>query len=165
MSNTNIEIRKVKSADAKAIVNLIVTIWEAEYGFEVNEDDYPDLHNPCEYYHEDKGGFWVALDSDAIIGTIAYNKLSDNIFVLKRLFVSQRSRGQGVAQQLLNILVDDITNKHSTDSKIYLSTKENEALAAKALYFKNGFVQIDRSKLPDKFPYFYKDDLFMMKLL
>ena len=152
-------IRPAKNEDSKDILDLIFNIWINEYQFQVSPEDYPDLHKIEDYYSSKGGGFWVASNTETVIGTIAYDQLDKNIFVLKRMFVSKEWRGQGIAQRLLDTLFD----KTPKDCIFYLSTKDDLAKAAKKFYVKNGFEIIEQSDLPKNFPFFYEDDLFMKK--
>lgn len=136
ISNMDILITKAKNSDATQITNLIFSIWHDEYDFKVNKEDYPDLANP-EIYAEKGGNFLVARTSGQVVGTIATEKLADQIYILKRMFVRKDLRGQGLAQKLL----DEIFKLQGSGS-YYLSTKEDLAIAAKKFYLKNGFVQI-----------------------
>ncbi|MES2215559.1 MAG: GNAT family N-acetyltransferase [Pseudomonadota bacterium] len=155
-------IRAVRNKDAKDIQDLIFDIWHNEYGFDVKLEDVPDLEKIEEYYHDAGGLFLVALPGDKIIGTIAAEKLSTNDFALKRMFVNKDFRGKGIAQALLDAL---LLSFHDQKLSFFLSTKENEAIAAKKFYLKNGFVVIAKSELPANFPFFYSDDLFMRREL
>ncbi len=152
-------IRAARSEDSPAIVRLIFEIWVDEYAFKVAPQDFPDLHHIKHYYHERGGLFLVALSGDKIIGTIACDTLSEEVFVLKRMFVHKEFRRKGVAQKLLDTLMGQKGSRGSW----YLSTKAEVAIAAKKFYLRNGFVIIERRELPSGFPFFYEDDLFMMK--
>ena len=157
----NIQISQANDSHASAIKDMIFDIWINEYGFDVRDEDYPDLKHIQSYYHDRGGQFWVAELDGRVFGTIACDKLEGTQFVLKRMFVHNEARGQGIGQKLL----DTIFRHLPSDSTVFLSTKEDEALAAKALYLKNGFAIIEKSELPTGFPFFYEDDLFMKKNL
>ena len=106
----------------------------------------------------------VALVDTQIVGTIACEKLDINHYVLKRMFVAKEYRGQGIAQSLLDALFQQVVySKEQYPVSFTLSTKADDAIAAKKFYLKNGFRTIARSELPDRFPFFYQDDLFMTK--
>ncbi|MDP3531783.1 MAG: GNAT family N-acetyltransferase [Alphaproteobacteria bacterium] len=157
----NISIREAKNVDSKNIINLIFDIWTQECGFKVHQKDFPDLHQIEDFYQLKGGLFLVAVINEEIVGTIAYDKITDTVFILKRMFVRKDFRQLGVAQRLLDTLLE---KKISIPlCSFFLSTKEDLALAAKKLYLKNGFKIIERQDLPTQFPFFYEDDLFMVK--
>ena len=159
MINESYIIRPAVDADSSEIIKLIFDIWQNEYHFQVHLQDYPDLQFIEEYYTHQGGGFFVALVEDEIVSTIAYEKLNEQIFALKRMFVRQGFRGQGIAQKLLDTLLKNVP----APATFYLSTKEDLAEAAKKFYLKNGFSIINPEQLPSEFPFFYEDDLFMKK--
>ncbi len=153
--------RQATNQDVEKISKLIFNIWINEYGFKVSRHDYPDLTNIESYYINKAGNFLVAILNQKVVGTIASERLKDKVFILKRMFVSQDFRGKGTAQALLDALLQDY---HLGDS-FYLSTNQDLALAAKKFYLKNGFRPIDKTELPQGFPFFYEDDLFMRKII
>ncbi len=155
----NFTIDKASDDDSRCISRLIFKIWQDEYKFKVHPDDFPDLKAVETYYRQHHGGFYSARLDGNVIGTIAYEKLDQNSYVLKRMFVHESYRGKGVAQPLLDKVMHVLPQK----SCIYLSTKEDLALAAKQFYLKNNFDIIDSKELPAGFPIFYEDDLFMKK--
>ena len=160
------KIRQAVNSDSPALKNMIFDIWKNEYQFDVHEKDYPDLTLIEKYYSQHEGLFLVAIDEQSnIIGSIAYQCLSPNDFVLKRMFVKKSHRGKGVAQNLLSKLLNYIQEDESNTGKIilYLSTKEDQAIAAKYFYLKNNFKIISKGMIPNGFPFFYEDDLFMAK--
>lgn len=154
----DIHIRLATNEDSSKILHLIGTIWINEYKFEINLQDFPDLHQILRFYSKEKGLFLVAVWKDKIIGTLACSKLMNDTFVLKRMFVHQDFRKNGIAQRLLEVLL-----KEKMDETFYLSTKEEVAAAAKNFYLKNGFKIITKEELPKDFPFFYEDDLFMKR--
>lgn len=160
----DIIIREATDNDANFIIELIFDIWINEYHFDVKREDFPDLHD-IEKYYTDKGGlFLVAIANNKIIGTIACDKLNHKHFILKRMFVNKDYRRLGIAQSLLTKLFDQIVfAAEDLNVLLFLSTKESDAFAAKRFYLKNGFRIIPKSAVPKNFPFFYKDDLFMLK--
>lgn len=162
MQLADIAIIKAKDEHANQIIDFIFNIWHKEYQFDVKKEDFPDLIHIDQYYWQAKGAFFIAICDKEIIGTIAYSQLDGGNLVLKRMFVEAKYRGHGVAQQLLDRLIAELPQDHQSIS-IYLSTKEGDAIAAKKFYLKNGFQIITKDELPVGFPYFYQDDLFMVK--
>jgi N-acetylglutamate synthase-like GNAT family acetyltransferase len=158
----NITIREATNHDSAGILTLIFDIWRNEYHFAVNKENFPDLHSIEEFYLHRGGLFLIAILNSKIIGTIACDKLSSGTYVLKRMFVEKPFRKIGVGQKLFDELMK---RKFCSDKKccLYLSTKDSLAIAAKQFYLKNGFQIISRKCLPLEFPYFYEDDLFMVK--
>ncbi|HSW93026.1 MAG TPA: GNAT family N-acetyltransferase [Gammaproteobacteria bacterium] len=160
----DITIREANNSDSTHILDLIFKIWVDEYHFDVKKEHFPDLHEIEKYYSKEDGIFLVSIIGNQIVGTIACNRLTHHSFVLKRMFVDKNYRRLGIAQMLLNNLFSLMIGSIEFDKvSFYLSTKEIDAISAKKFYIKNGFRVIQKSMLPDNFPFFYKDDLFMMK--
>jgi len=156
----NYVIRKATNEDVSKIAKLIFHIWTKEYNFKVSPKNYPDLQDIEQHYHQKNDTFLVAALDEKIIGTIACSQLEKNIFVLKRMFVQSNVRRKGVAQALLNRLL----KVYLPEAIFYLSTKEGLAIAAKKFYLKNRFEVISKNDLPNNFPIFYEDNLFMRKI-
>jgi putative acetyltransferase len=156
-----LQICAADNRDCPDILKLIFNIWIHEYGFKVVPEDYPDLQDVQKYYFEKGGAFFAAIEQRKLIGTIACDALGESNYALKRMFVHQDFRGKGVAQQLFNSLLQQ--KIFSQEGSLYLSTKEDQAIAAKQFYLKNGFEIIKKEELPSAFPLFYEDDLFMKR--
>lgn len=97
-------------------------------------------------YLENGGNFWLAIEDGKIIGTIALKNMGNGRGYLKRMFVHQDHRGTGVADTLLEKLLE-----HARDLKlniIYLSTASS-AERAIGFYQKHNFQKI--AALPEDF--------------
>ncbi len=160
-----ISIRKATDIDAPSIREMIFNIWKNEYHFQIQENDYPDLYHIETHYLDDNNLFLIAENKQQhIVGTIACSALKKDYYVLKRMFVSKNFRRYGIAQALLNELFNRIVYSYQRYKAVFvLSTKRDQAIAAEQFYLKNGFHEISMEDLPQNFPFFYQDDLFMLK--
>ena len=136
-------------------IKLILPILEDEFDFD--GIDRPDLWNIPEVYQQEKSDFWLAVVNDKVVGTIALKNYGDGRGYLKRMYVDQSMRRQGLGQKLFNHLVEFA--KHHSFRKIYVGTEE-EFAGALQFYQKNGFEII--KKLPDDLPDF--DDHIFLRL-
>lgn len=86
----------------EGIVSLIYTTLE-ELGshFDPRLPIDEDLMRIREVYNG-RGRFWVALDGDTLIGTVAIRKVSQDTAELKRMFVDRKHRGKRIGLALLN---------------------------------------------------------------
>lgn len=109
--------------------------------------DDADLDRIPEVYGRN-GGFWVALDGDRVVGTVAVRDAGDNTALLNRMFVDVRHHGRGAGQQLFDHALQ-FAQSHGYTSMV-LNTHEKMARAHR-FYEKNGFVRI--RKVGDKFRY------------
>ena len=147
-----------------AVAELILNIQNNEFNVPVTLNDQPDLLDIESYYLKQHGNFWIALDDEKLIGTIALIDIDNAQGALRKMFVHKDHRGKekGVGQLLLNTLVDWCREKDIDE--IYLGTVE-QLYAAKRFYLKNGFEQIAKEALPGNFPLMQVDtEFFKLRL-
>jgi N-acetylglutamate synthase-like GNAT family acetyltransferase len=147
-----------------SIIQLILPIQREEFGSAITLDDQPDLLNIPAVYQQGHGNFWIALDTNQVIGTIAAIDIGHHQLTLRKMFVAAPYRGKsiGVGQQLLNTLCQWATEHQIRE--IYLGTIP-AFKAAHRFYQKNGFQPIDELDLPATFPRMKGDTLFYLKSL
>lgn len=122
-------------------------------------DAQPDLLDIPTVYQKGNGNFWVALDSDQVIGSIAAIDIGNHQLALRKMFVAVPYRGKtsGVGKQLLDALCSWATERKVCE--IYLGTIE-AFKAAHRFYEKHGFRRLDKFDLPAAFPIMKGDTLF-----
>ena len=135
----------------EGIAQLILNIQQNEFNIPVTLSDQPDLLNIENVYLKKKGNFWVAVETEQVIGTIALIDMDKNQAALRKMFVHKDFRGKekGIGQLLLNTLINWSRQNHINE--IYLGTVE-QLHAAKRFYEKNGFVNAEKETLPETFP-------------
>jgi len=149
---------------ADAVVALILPIQREEFGVPITLADQPDLLDVPGFYQRGAGGFWVALDHDAVVGTIALVDIGSGQGALRKMFVRTSHRGadRGVARRLLATLVA-WSAVHGI-RELFLGTTA-PMHAAHRFYERNGFREIAAAALPPAFPRmavdtkFYRRDL------
>lgn len=141
------------------IAALILNIQNNEFNVPLTIADQPDLLDIENFYFKKNGNFWVAVEDEKLIGTIALIDFDNGQAALRKMFVHNNYRGKekGVGQLLLDKLLDWCKQKNIT--KIYLGTVE-QLHAAKKFYVKNGFEKIDKVTLPESFPLMKVDTEF-----
>lgn len=152
-------IQPFAPADQGDILALILGIQRNEYGIAITAADQPDLTSIKDFYLPGAGGFWVARDGSQLVGTIALKDMGSGAGALRKMFVapSHRGRAAGVAQALLDHLLDTARNRGL--AHIYLGTTAR-FLAAHRFYEKNGFALVAVDDLPDTFPRMAVDSRF-----
>ncbi|OGM29497.1 hypothetical protein A2630_00695 [Candidatus Woesebacteria bacterium RIFCSPHIGHO2_01_FULL_44_10] len=110
-----------------------------------------DLYQIPEIY-KDRGRFWVALEGDLVIGTVAIRDMGNDTAKLNRMFVLSDYHGKGVGQALFNHAI--AFAKKQGYKEVVLNTHFLMKRAHR-FYEKNGFKRIGKEK--DK--YHYKMDL------
>jgi len=167
-----INIRPFQKSDSDRVIEFISDIIVNEFKFKLEFDTLDsDILAIDECYNESNGScFWVAEtvvnDDDysntqqkqKIIGTTAVRNLRqfESTCELKRMYVLRDFRLLGVGQKLLDIAI--YFAKSVGYSRIVLDSSKT-LHAARALYLKNGFVDINRYN--DN----YRADVFMERRL
>lgn len=141
------------------IASLILNIQNNEFNVPITLNDQSDLLNIEGFYCKNNGGFWLALENDKLIGTIALIDIGDGQAALRKMFVHADYRGKekAIGQSLFNFLLSWC--KQNSISEIYLGTVE-QLHAAKRFYIKNGFEKIEKNMLPPSFPLMQVDTEF-----
>jgi GNAT superfamily N-acetyltransferase len=141
-----IEIIEYKGEYQDNIIQMILKIQQEVYNIPITANDQPDLANIEIFYQQNNGNFWLAIDNDVVVGTIAMKNISNGNAVLRKMFVKQEYRGKiiGLSNKLLSQLID--WAKQKGFSRILLGTTP-QFFAAHRFYEKNGFKEINREEL------------------
>jgi putative acetyltransferase len=152
-------IEPVGNTHSQQIIDLILPIQQIEFGVPITLQDQPDLLDIEANYHVSGGNFWGALYNEKIVGSIALINIGGGQGAIRKMFVNKDFRGKeyGIAQQLLDILIDYCRAENITD--LYLGTVDI-LKAAMRFYEKNNFVKIDKQNLPAAFPIMSADNVF-----
>lgn len=158
--NSFTEIRPLDNSYCNQILDLILPIQQIEFQVPVTLEAQPDLLDIEKHYFSHGGNFWGAFAGEGqLVGSIALMSVGHQTGVIRKMFVRKEFRGkeQGIAQRLLDILLENCKENGITD--IYLGT--TDALkAAHRFYEKNGFVKIAAEELPEYFPRMMVDNVF-----
>ena len=157
MSKIQIEIFQKKYQEQ--VIELILAIQTQEFDMPIALKDQPDLLEISNFYQQGLGNFWVALDDDKVVGTIALIDIGDAKVALRKMFVHADYRGKewGIAKILLDAAI--AASKVKAVHSIYLGTTAF-FLAAQRFYEKNGFYEMAKTALPESFPVMPLDTKF-----
>lgn len=157
-----IAIRPYQSEDKESVIKLILDIQQLEFQVPITINEQPDLKIIPDYYQINRGQFWVAVENEQVVGSIALIDCKGGIGCIRKMFVKKEYRGKqfSIAQNLLNrltnwALVHEFTN-------LYLGTIARLE-AAIAFYKRNDFTQIEKENLPKSFPIMTVDTHFFEK--
>lgn len=141
------------------VINLILNIQRNEFNVPISLEEQPGLLKIPNFYQQGKGNFWIAVDQDTAVGTMALVDIGNYQAALQKCFVRKDYRGQeiGAGQQLLNTLLEWAESQSIRE--IYLGTTEVYK-AGHRFYEKNGFIEISKSDLPQNFPLLSVDTKF-----
>jgi len=156
---SNIQSATYQPQCQAAILKLILNIQQQEFGLSLTLKEQRDLLDIPSFYQQGNGNFWIALDREKVIGTIAAIDIGNSQLALRKMFVDAEYRGKeiGVAKQLLISLVNWAQTKNVSD--IYLGTV-GKFQAAHKFYEKHGFIKIHQLVLPPSFPLMTGDTMF-----
>jgi GNAT superfamily N-acetyltransferase len=145
-----LEFRTLRRSESMVVRDLILDVLNDEYGMELTLGELPDLVDAHQTYIESGDGhFWVATLDGRVAGCIGVLRLSGADFELRRMYVRTECRGLGIAQRLLDLLLD-----WSAIHGVRCLYLETNALwtAAHHIYEKHGFAPVARDDLPPEFP-------------
>ncbi|MEO3405598.1 GNAT family N-acetyltransferase [Mucilaginibacter sp. CAU 1740] len=152
-------IKPIHNQHCAEIIDLILTIQQKEFNLTITIDAQPDLLDIDTNYHKNGGDFWGAFNGEELMGTIGLINSDSKMGTIRKMFVKKEYRGKdlGVAQQLLNTLLQSCRDKGITE--VYLGTV-HQLKAAHRFYERNGFTEIDVNDIPAGFPRMMTDNLF-----
>ena len=141
------------------VIDLILSIQCDELSVAIDLTDQPDLLEIPNFYQQNRGNFWIAINRDRVIGTIGLIDVGTSFGVLRKMFVQKDYRGKhiGVGQQLLETLLKWSAKQQF--SQIYLGSI-TQSKAAHRFYEKNGFIEVTTNQLPPQFPRMEVDTKF-----
>lgn len=157
-------VKLYSEEDTEKIIALILPIQQQEFGVPITIVDQPDLQAISTFYLQKGGNFWVAVNGDEVIGTIALLNIGNGQGAIRKMFVHSNYRGAecGVAQRLLDSLLAWCETKQIDE--IFLGTIDTMK-AAHRFYEKNGFYAIEKESLPATFPIMKVDNRFYQRVL
>ena len=106
--------------------------------------------------------YLLAFVETKLVGTISITRLEHNHSVLRKMFLHKNYRGQGIAELLLQNIVN-WANKTNVTS-IFLGTM-TQFTAAQKFYERHEFKKIDKQFLPNDFPVNLMDSIFYKRNL
>lgn len=154
-----IQIKQLDNSYSDQLIDLILTIQQKEFNVPITIEDQPDLKMIESFYTEAGGNFWGAFIEGELVGSIALVKFDDREGAVRKMFVKKEFRGKelNIAQELLEVLISFC--KQNKIDAIYLGTV-NILKAAMRFYERNLFVQVEKEKLPARFPLMNADNVF-----
>jgi GNAT superfamily N-acetyltransferase len=154
-----IEIVSFEPSHAAGVIEVILPIQQSEFAIPISLADQPDLHDIPGFYRRGSGNFWVALDGEKVVGTVALVDIGNSQGALRKMFVKAQYRGRehAVATRLLATLLDWCRER--VIRELFLGTTA-QFLAAHRFYERNGFREIPRTDLPAAFPLMAVDTKF-----
>lgn len=156
----NFRIQPFQPGLEAQVLDLILPIQQVEFGVPITAQDQPDLARIPEVYQAGRGGFWVGLADDQVVGTLgllAFGQAPGGGGALRKMFLRRDLRGSGLAQALLDTLLDHARRQRLPG--LWLGTLPHME-AAHRFYERNGFRRMEPKNLPPDFPRMAVDTVF-----
>lgn len=143
----------------QGVIDVILPVQQKEFGIDITLEKQPDLTDIPGYYQKNRGNFWLALDSEKVIGTISVLDIGNGRGALRKMFVTKSYRG--APHHTGALLLQELLNwcRANAFEEIFLGTT-SKFLAAHRFYEKNGFSRMDKEALPQTFPVMSVDTVF-----
>ena len=153
-----ITVRLFSFSDGVALLEFVKTIF-LEFDEEFCPDTFDkDILDVTKSYIEKGGQFWLMVDGDTIIGSIAVVPLNNKICKLRRFYVAKEYRGRGLGKKLFQVVLDYC--KIKSYQEIWLSTTPKLKDSIK-FYERNGFKKSLKPLWPFKrAPFFFTLKLY-----
>lgn len=137
-----IEILAPENEDQLSLVRDLFHQYGIARGFDVALGDFEtEIKNLPGKYNFPEGALFLALDDDNPAGCIAYQKLSEKICEMKRMYVLDDFRQRGIGMELTITLLDQARTQGYRSMRLDSHPSMTEA---HALYEKLGFHEIER---------------------
>lgn len=144
------------------IIDLILHIQNYEAKINLSLEEQPDLLDIQTYYQKNGGEFWLAVENDIVIGTLALMNMGNGNGVLKKAFVNKAYRKQGILSRLYKHLLD-FAKKNNM--KLLMFDTPSVAVNCHRFFEKAGYKRISRSEQPFDYDYPDRDSyLYLLNL-
>ncbi|WP_183141187.1 GNAT family N-acetyltransferase, partial [Pseudomonas savastanoi] len=109
MTATGIQVRRFVPNDEQGVSALILPIQREEFGIPITAEDQPDLKAIPTFYQTGTGDFWVAVQGNQVVGSIALKDIGSGQAALRKMFVAAPFRGKefSIAAKLLDCLIKE----------------------------------------------------------
>lgn len=141
-----ITIRRFSSNDGQAVKDLILTVMDQE--FHESKTAYPvnDLDDINVTYGGIGDAFFVAMQGEKVVGTVAVKKEDERIALLRRLFVAASYRKRQIGLKLLDRALQ-FCQEAGYEEIIFRTTSKMEGAAK--ICQKCGFIPREKLALGD----------------
>ncbi|MGC2238968.1 MAG: GNAT family N-acetyltransferase [Pyrinomonadaceae bacterium] len=139
------KIRPVIKQDVPKIIKLIGDVWAEFDCVFVVEQEETHLLAPDEYFRAKDGEFWVVVEKNEIVATVAVMMLGEKTGELKSLYVRKDFRRQGLGEKLTTLVIKYAQMKGAKEMILWSDTRFTKA---HKLYERLGFKNVS-SREPD----------------
>lgn len=144
------------------IIDLILHIQNDEAKIDLPLEEQPDLLDIPNHYQKSGGEFWLAVEDNTVIGTLALMDMGNGNGILKKGFVKKEYRKCGILTKLYKNLLAYAKNKNM---KQLMFDTPSVATDCHRFFEKVGYLRINKNEQP--FEYEYPDRnsyLYLLRL-
>jgi GNAT superfamily N-acetyltransferase len=149
----HIEIRGFAPGDAVGVRELFIRVnrhlapAEMKDAFEayIARSLTEEIDRISDYYRERKGGFWVAVDKEKIVGTFGLELSGDGAMELRRMYVDPDLRRRGIARRMLQLAEQECRRRGRPRMCLSTSELQREALSL----YRNAEYELMREEVAD----------------
>ena len=140
-------LRSALPNDLEAIAELVLGIQRGEFGFDIRQQDQPDLVDPGAVFGSGQGCFFVIEFFGRIVACAGLQDCGEGIGQVRKMFVAAPFRGGhfGLAQRLMQRLI--VHGREHGFVSLYLGTVSKLERAI-SFYRKWGFRELPVASLP-----------------
>jgi GNAT superfamily N-acetyltransferase len=132
------ELVEFEERHVPGVLQLIGSVF-AEYGLTFEPSGYDaDLTRIRDVYLDSGGAFWVLLDGERVVGTVAVVPHSDSGVEIKRVYLDASLRGKGVGRKLVEHAIAWAVERGHTVATLWSDVKFTRA---HVMYERLGFVR------------------------
>lgn len=158
----NMKIITYQDRYKQQIIDLILHIQNDEARINLPLEEQPDLLDIPNCYQKSGGEFWLAVEGDTVIGTLALMNKGNGNAIIKKGFVKKEFRKQGILTKLYEILLDFAKAK---GIKQIMFDTPSVATNCHRFFEREGYVRIEKSQQPFEYEYPDRDSyLYLLKL-
>ena len=88
------------------------------------------------YYRRKRGGFWVAVDGEKVVGMFGLEPSSTEAMELRRMYVDPDARRRGIARRMLSFAEDECRRRDRPRMDLSTSELQGDAMS---LYRNSGY--------------------------
>ncbi|MEI9923811.1 MAG: GNAT family N-acetyltransferase [Bradyrhizobium sp.] len=148
------EIREFSIDDAAAVRELFVRVnrllapaaMKDTFEIYIARSLTEEIDRVSEYYSERKGGFWVAVDGQKIVGMFGLESSGEGTMELRRMYLDPDFRRRGIARRMLNFAEQECRRRNRPRMDLSTSELQREALA---LYQNAGYALVREEVVMD----------------
>ncbi|MCM1309007.1 MAG: GNAT family N-acetyltransferase [Butyrivibrio sp.] len=156
------EIITYRGEYREQLIGLILHIQNDEAKINLSLEEQPDLLDIPNFYERDGGKFWLALENNEVVGTLALMNKGNGNGVLKKGFVKKEYRKRGILTRLYGVLLAYAKNN---GMKRLMFDTPSIAADCHRFFEKEGYVRISKAEQPFEYDYPDRDSyLYLLTL-